>query len=172
MGPDPRLIGLFHNCGFNSAGMMLGGGCGEQIAEWIVRGRPEFFMADFDVRRFHPKQMKDKNYATERSHEAYGDNYSMVFAHNQPLAGRNFIKDSLFDELILNGAVMEEKHGWERPAFFYKEKAPINIPAYDWYGANGHAVNKDKTYRRMVKGDESYNFSEHHNQVISTEKFM
>lgn len=24
MGPDPRLIGLFHNCGFNSAGMMFG----------------------------------------------------------------------------------------------------------------------------------------------------
>lgn len=31
LGPDPRLIGLFHNCGFNSAGMMFGGGCGEQV---------------------------------------------------------------------------------------------------------------------------------------------
>lgn len=31
MGPDPRLIGLVHNCGYNSAGMMFGGGCGEQV---------------------------------------------------------------------------------------------------------------------------------------------
>ncbi len=31
MGPDPRLDGLFHNCGFNSAGMMFGGGCGYRL---------------------------------------------------------------------------------------------------------------------------------------------
>ena len=32
MGEDPRVRGLFHGVGFNSAGMMLvlGGGCGDQ----------------------------------------------------------------------------------------------------------------------------------------------
>lgn len=123
-------------------------------------------MANYDVRRFNPKQMHDKDHATQRSQEAYGDNYRMVFLHSQPLAGRNFIKDSLHDELILNGAVMEEKQGWERPAFFYKEMAPINVPAYDWYGAYGHALNTDKTYARMVQGDETYAFSKHHERVI------
>lgn len=148
--------------------MMLGGGCGEQLAEWIIHGRPELFMANYDVRRFHPKQMHDKQYATERSQEAYGDNYRMVFLHSQSLAGRNFIKDSLHDELVLNGAIMEEKRGVERPAFFYKEKAPIKIPAYDWYGAYGHALNKDKTYLRIVQGDETYAFSKHHEQVMNS----
>ena len=27
-----------------SAGMMLGGGCGDQLAKWIVNGRPELDM--------------------------------------------------------------------------------------------------------------------------------
>lgn len=166
MGPDPRLIGLFHNCGHNSAGMMLGGGCGEQLAEWIIHGRPELFMAKYDVRRFSPKQIYDKQYALERCHEAYSDTYRMVFQHSQPLSGRNLTKDSLHDELIANGAIMEEMAGWERPAFFDKEKAPMNIPPYDWCGAYDHTLNTDKTYKRIVQGDETYGFSKHHDQVM------
>lgn len=165
MGPDPRLIGLFHNCGFNSAGMMFGGGCGEQIAEWIIHGRPELYMFDFDIRRFTSDQMADKNYMNERCHEAYAENYSAVFLHNQPLAGRNFQTDALHNELIQNGAVMEEKCGWERAAWFCEEKSPVIIPAYDWYGAYGHAKNTDKTYVNLVKGDQTYGFSEHHDRV-------
>lgn len=97
MGPDPRLDGLFHNCGFNSAGMMFGGGCGEQMAHWIVHGRPEFNMFGFDVRRYTPKQTASHDWAVERSHEAYAKNYSKVFLHDQPLAGRNFKVDPLHD---------------------------------------------------------------------------
>ena len=59
MGPDPRLNGLFHNCGFNSAGMMLGGGCGEQAAEWILKGRPSLHMFAYDIRRFSQRQTKN-----------------------------------------------------------------------------------------------------------------
>ncbi|XP_055319034.1 sarcosine dehydrogenase, mitochondrial-like [Sitodiplosis mosellana] len=165
MGPDPRLIGLFHSSGYSSAGMMFGGGCGEQLAEWIIHGRPEFHMYNYDIRRFVPKQMEDTKFAKERSHEAYGDNYAMVFAHMQPLAGRNFKTDPLHEELVLNGAVMEEKQGYERPAFFYKEKAPINIPPYDWFGAYDHPVNSDKTYMRILKGDQKYDFSDHHERI-------
>lgn len=97
MGPDPRLDGLFHSCGYNSAGMMFGGGCGEQLAHWIEHGRPELNMFSFDVRRFVPKQLANHSWATERSHEAYAKNYSMVFANDQPLAGRNLITDPLHE---------------------------------------------------------------------------
>jgi len=49
-GEDPRLHGLYHNCGYNSAGMMLGGGCGEQMAIWITKGRPDLHMLSYDIR--------------------------------------------------------------------------------------------------------------------------
>lgn len=92
-GPDPHLSGLFHNCGFNSAGMMLGGGCAKQLASWIIHDRPDLHMFAYDVRRFTPKQKKAHEWAVERSHESYAKNYSIVFPNDQPLAGRNFTQD-------------------------------------------------------------------------------
>lgn len=165
LGPDPRLIGLFHSCGFNSAGMMYGGGCGEQLAEWIIHGRPELYMFNFDIRRFTSQQLAAKEYSVQRCHEAYAQNYEMVFAHNQPLAGRNFQCDSLHEELTWNGAVMEEIQGFERPAFFFREMAPIHVPSYDWYGAYNHVPNSNKTYMHILKGDQKYEFSDHHGRV-------
>uniref|UniRef100_A0A8C9A5E1 Sarcosine dehydrogenase n=1 Tax=Prolemur simus TaxID=1328070 RepID=A0A8C9A5E1_PROSS len=53
MGEAPELRGFFLGCGFNSAGMMLGGGCGQELAHWIVHGRPEKDMHSYDIRRFH-----------------------------------------------------------------------------------------------------------------------
>ena len=44
------MRGFYHNCGFNSSGMMLGAGCGWQMAEWIVHGRPSLDMYGFDIR--------------------------------------------------------------------------------------------------------------------------
>lgn len=163
VGPDTRLIGLFHNCGFNSAGMMFGGGCGEQLAKWIVHGRPELHMFNFDVRRFTSNQLSCKHWAVERSHESYAENYAMVFRNAQPIAGRNFQKDSLHDTLVSNGAVMEECHGYERPAFFNKEKAIVQ--PYDWYGYYGKELSADKKYLQILKGDETYEFSDHHDIV-------
>lgn len=34
-----------------SPGMMLGGGCGQELAHWIVHGRPEKDMYSYDIRR-------------------------------------------------------------------------------------------------------------------------
>ena len=49
-GEDPRLRGLFHNYAYNSSGMMLSGGCGVQIAQWIVNGRPDLHLFSYDIR--------------------------------------------------------------------------------------------------------------------------
>lgn len=167
LGPDPRLIGLFHNCGYNSGGIMFGGGCGEQLAEWIIHGQPEYYMFNFDIRRFTPNQLSHKQWAIERSHESYAENYAMVFRNGQPLAGRNIVQDSLHDTLILNGAVMKECHGYERPAFFIKQKAPIIVQPYDWQGSYGKKINTNKTYLHILQGDEKYEFSDHHEVVCN-----
>lgn len=31
-------------------GMMLGGGCGQELAHWIIHGRPEKDMYGYDIR--------------------------------------------------------------------------------------------------------------------------
>lgn len=103
MGEDPRCSGFFYSCGYNSAGIMYGGGCGEQIAAWIIDGRPERHMFTYDIRRFTPEHMRDSVWANERSHEAYAKNYSVVYPNDAPLSGRNFKVDlfhNVSDELL------------------------------------------------------------------------
>lgn len=34
IGEEPTLRGFYHGCGFNSAGMMFGGGCGWQLVRF------------------------------------------------------------------------------------------------------------------------------------------
>lgn len=165
MGPDPRMIGLFHNCGFNSAGMMFGGGCAEQLAHWIVSGRPALDMHKYDVRRFVPQQFANTTWATERCHEAYAMNYSMVLENDQPLAGRNLMLSPLHERLKDEGAFMKHIRGHEVPALFAKSMAPINVQPYEWYGAYGHKPSNEKSYQHILDGDLKFEFSDHHETV-------
>eukprot|EP00079_Xenopus_tropicalis_P031904 XP_017945675.1 PREDICTED: sarcosine dehydrogenase, mitochondrial [Xenopus tropicalis] len=101
LGESPEVRGFFLGCGFNSAGMMLGGGCGKELAHWIIHGRPEKDMYGYDIRRFHRSLTNHNRWIRERSHESYAKNYSVVFAYDEPLAGRNMRKDPLHE--VLNG---------------------------------------------------------------------
>ncbi|XP_057326480.1 sarcosine dehydrogenase, mitochondrial [Microplitis mediator] len=166
MGEDPKLSGFFYSCGYNSAGMMYAGGCGEQIASWIVNGRPEKHMFAYDIRRFTSDQVRDPVWANERSHEAYAKNYSIVFPHDSPLSGRNFKKDVFHNLLIKNGAVMEEAQGWERPGWYQPGKITL-IPPYDYYGAYGSVKNKRNDYAEVLKKDYTFDFPEHHDTIGS-----
>ncbi|XP_074108249.1 sarcosine dehydrogenase, mitochondrial-like [Cotesia typhae] len=166
MGEDPKLSGFFYSCGYNSAGIMYGGGCGEQIASWIINGRPEKHMFSYDVRRFTSDQVRDSVWANERSHEAYAKNYSTVFPHDSPLSGRNFKKDVFHNLLIKNGAVMEEAQGWERPGWYQPGKITL-IPPYDYYGAYGSPKNKRNDYAEILKKDYTFDFPKHHDVIGS-----
>lgn len=77
---------------------MLNGGCAEQLAIWIERGRPEIAMFDYDIRRFTPSMRTNRAWITEKSHESYHKTYSIKFKHDQPLSGRN-LKIDVFHEV-------------------------------------------------------------------------
>lgn len=48
-------------------------------------------------RRFHPLLTNHRRWIRERSHESYAKNYSVVFPHDEPLAGRNMRTDPLHE---------------------------------------------------------------------------
>jgi len=50
VGPDIDLRGFYHACGFNSSGIMYAGGCGNQLAKWIIHGHPDLDMFAYDPR--------------------------------------------------------------------------------------------------------------------------
>lgn len=50
MGPNPDVGGLYHAHGYNSGGVMMSGGSGLMLAQWIINGQPELDMFDYDIR--------------------------------------------------------------------------------------------------------------------------
>lgn len=164
MGEDPSVRGFFHGCGFNSAGMMLGGGCGRELARWIVQGRPQLDMYGYDIRRFCPKLAGNSKWVRERSHESYAKNYSMVFPHDEPLAGRNARLDPLHKVLQEQGCVYQERLGWERPGWFSPDGA-APVRDYDYYGSYGHPPNEDYRYSDMLKNDYTFDFPKMHHLI-------
>ncbi|KAM9064238.1 sarcosine dehydrogenase, mitochondrial isoform X1 [Sarcophilus harrisii] len=167
MGEAPELRGFFLGCGFNSAGMMLGGGCGKELAHWIIHGRPEKDMYGYDIRRFHHSLTDNRLWIRERSHESYAKNYSVVFPHDEPLAGRNMRRDPLHEELLQQGCVFQERHGWERPGWF-NPQGPAPILSYDYYGAYEHQPHKDYQYNRLLGDEYTFDFPPHH-EIIQKE---
>ncbi|KAI5763124.1 SARDH protein [Gulo gulo luscus] len=164
MGEAPELRGFYLGCGFNSAGMMLGGGCGRELAHWIVHGRPEKDMYSYDIRRFHPRLTDHRRWIRERSHESYAKNYSVVFPHDEPLAGRNMRTDPLHEELLARGCVFQERQGWERPGWFTPQgTAPVL--QYDYYGAYGNQAHRDYAYGRLLGDEYTFDFPPHHDVI-------
>jgi sarcosine dehydrogenase len=92
---------MLQGCGFNSSGIMLAGGCGEQLAQWVVHGAPSLDMFSYDIHRMHPASMSaSRRFVEEGSHEAYVKNYATVFPHDEPL-GRLAWRVCYVDDVIM-----------------------------------------------------------------------
>uniref|UniRef100_A0A3Q3K129 Sarcosine dehydrogenase, mitochondrial n=1 Tax=Monopterus albus TaxID=43700 RepID=A0A3Q3K129_MONAL len=164
MGEAPEVRGFFLGCGFNSAGMMLGGGCGRELAHWIIHGRPEKDMYGYDIRRFHNSLTDNKRWIRERSHESYAKNYSVVFPFDEPLASRNMRKDPFHQVLTEQGCVFQERHGWERPGWFNKD-GPAPVKDYDYYGAYEMRKNVNYKYKELLGKEYTFDFPPHHDAI-------
>ncbi|XP_047425907.1 sarcosine dehydrogenase, mitochondrial [Mugil cephalus] len=166
MGEAPEVRGFFLGCGFNSAGMMLGGGCGRELAQWIIHGRPEKDMYGYDIRRFHNSLTDNNRWIRERSHESYAKNYSVVFPFDEPLASRNMRKDPFHQVLTEQGCVFQERHGWERPGWFNKD-GPAPVKDYDYYGAYDIKKNVNYRYNDLLGKEYTFDFPPHHDVIKS-----
>lgn len=62
------------------------------------------------------------------------------------------------------GAVMEERQGWERPGWFLPE-GTVNVPPYDYYGNYGSPKNEDDKYAKLLEKDYTFDFPQHHEIV-------
>jgi len=112
VGPDVELGGFVHCAGFNSMGMMLGGGIGREVAAWITEGSPTVDLFSMDVARYHPDCVRNQRWIEDRTHESYAKTYSIVFPHDEPLAGRELRKSALFDTLSFPGLRLSKPSGF------------------------------------------------------------
>jgi len=54
MGLAPELDNFYVAAGFNSLGILMGGGVGRVMAEWIVEGIPDVDVTEIDIARMLP----------------------------------------------------------------------------------------------------------------------
>nr|XP_018667188.1 sarcosine dehydrogenase, mitochondrial-like [Ciona intestinalis] len=174
MGESTQVRGYFHGSGFNSGGMMLGGGAGRQLAHWVIHGKPEIDLVNCDIRR-HPINLSNPNkWLLEKCHEKFARRYSVHFPHDQSLGGRNQRKGRLYQEHADAGALFGNKFGFERPAYFVKDKdghpqSNLNVLEYDFYRAYDNKPHDRDYYCDEVLKDCTFEFPEKSHELIGDE---
>lgn len=125
LGWQPGFKNLMMATGF-LYGIAAGGGAGEMIAEWIVKGAPSLNLWPLDVRRFGPHH-GTRAFMYPRAVEHYAHHYKMRYPGQEHHSARNLRLSPLHDRLKAQGAVFGSRNGWERPLWF----APKGVPAVD-----------------------------------------
>jgi glycine/D-amino acid oxidase-like deaminating enzyme len=128
MGRAPFKENLFVACGFNSLGILSGGGAGNVMAQWITDGIQPMDIWDVDIRRIQPCH-NNKSYVVDRTYESLGIGYQMHWPNRQWETARNVKQSILHDRLAAAGACFGESAGWERPNWYAN---PGQLAAYEY----------------------------------------
>jgi len=147
MGEAPELINFFVAAGFNSLGILTGGGAGSIMASWIVDGLPPIDVTDVDIARLSRFQT-NRPYLAERGVELLGRLHSTgSWPHSHPTTARNVRRTALHERLEAAGAHFGESSGWENASWFAPADAEIEFKLsyerqdwFDYHAAEHQAV--------------------------------
>jgi len=129
-------------------GIAAGGGAGEMIAEWIVKGQPSLNLWPLDVRRFGPHH-GTKAFMYPRAVEHYAHHYKMRYPGQEHQTMRGLRLSPLYERLNQNGAVYGSRNGWERPLWFapksvaQKDQLDFLEPGWHKYVAEEHKATRE-----------------------------
>ena len=159
MGEAPNLRNFFVAAGFNSLGILSGGGVGYVMAQWIVDGRPPMDVWSVNLRRTHGWQDNDR-FLWDRTVEALGIGYQDHWPFRQWETARGVKKSILHDRLAAAGACFGESAGWERPNW-YASAGQKPEYAYGWGRQNWFPNNasEHRAVRETVGVFEQSSFS-------------
>ncbi len=130
MGLAPELDNFYVSAGFNSLGILLGGGAGKVMAQWIVDGVPNVDITDIDIARMLPFQNTSK-YLRDRIVEILGFLFEEAFPNKYFKRARNARKSAFHDRLAAAGAYFAEYAGWETPDWFAPKGVEPKVE-YSW----------------------------------------
>ena len=108
-----------------TGGLLMGGGLGSELVNWIVDGEPHIDLGEVDPRRFGP--YANKVYTGHKNKEAFGHNFGVHYPGYEWPAARPAKMMPCYDRLSAAGAVWGAVYGWEIPLWF----APQGTEARD-----------------------------------------
>lgn len=138
LGETAEVEGLFVSCGFNTIGVMASGGIGMMAAQFIARGRTDWDMSGFDVKRA-ARFESNVAYLAERNVEGLGKLYGLQCPDQPYYSARGIRRGPLHDGHVARNAIMDHVAGWERAAVFAPRGVPARVeptygrqPWHDW----------------------------------------
>ena len=129
MGESPELKNFYVAAGFNSLGILLGGGAGQVLAQWIVDDLPPVDVSEINIARMARFQNNPK-YLFDRTVELLGWMFTS-WPNYQATRARNACKSALHDRLADAGACFFEYSGWEYPEWFAPQGVEPKVE-YSW----------------------------------------
>jgi len=148
MGETPELDNFFVAAGLNSLGILLGGGVGKVMADWIVNGVPDVDITGLDIARMAPFQNTQK-YRKERTVEALGILFEVGYHNRQYTTARNIRKSAFHDRIAAANAYFGCYAGWEYPDWFAPKGVEPKVE-YSWgrqnwfeYSAEEHRATRE-----------------------------
>jgi 4-methylaminobutanoate oxidase (formaldehyde-forming) len=117
MGETPGLNNFFVAAGLNSLGILLGGGVGRVMAEWIVNGLPDVDTTAVNIARMSPYQ-NTPGYRADRTVEALGMLFEIPYHNRQYKTARNIRTSAFHQRMEAAGAYFGVYAGWEYPDWF------------------------------------------------------
>jgi len=117
-------------------GIVHAGGVGQYLANWILKGEPEYSLTELDPLRYG--KWATNEYAIAKCTESYQMNNAVGYPHEERVVGRPTYRISgVHDELIKAGAFMGFHAGWEQPDWYTLDGSkPEYKPSF--YRTNHH----------------------------------
>jgi 4-methylaminobutanoate oxidase (formaldehyde-forming) len=134
IGEAPEMKNFFVAAGLNSLGILLGGGVGQVVAQWIVDGYPPVDTSEIDIERMLAFENNPK-YLYDRTVEQLGVMYAPGYVNLQYKTARNARKSPFYDRLADLGANFASYAGWEYPDWFAPQGTKPQVE-YTWGRGN------------------------------------
>jgi 4-methylaminobutanoate oxidase (formaldehyde-forming) len=151
MGLAPELDNFYVAAGFNSLGILMGGGAGKVMAQWIVEGVPDVDISEIDIARMMPFENTPK-YLQDRAVEILGALFEDGYPNKQFKRARNARKSAFHDRLREAGAYFGVYAGWEYPDWFAPKGVEPKVEYswgrqnwFDYSAAEHHATRENVT---------------------------
>ena len=132
-----------------TGGILMGGGLGHELVNWIIDGEPHVDLSEVDPRRFG--DYANKVYTGIKNKEAFGHNFGMHYPGYEWPAARPAKTMPCYDRLTEAGAVWGSVYGWEIPLWFAPEGVePRDEWSYRVFNSMPHVGTECRAVREAV----------------------
>jgi heterotetrameric sarcosine oxidase gamma subunit len=150
LGPAPELDNYFVAAGLNSLGILLGGGVGTVLAQWIVDGEPPVDVTGYAIDRTAPHE-STRRFRQERTTEQLGVLFGdAVYPSWRPKTARGMRRSVLHDRFVAAGAHFNTSAGWEFVEWFEGDRPLPLQPGFGRPASFGLVAEEHRAVRERV----------------------